>query len=82
MVDQIPKEQRLMHEAIAKSLDGILNPVGPKKIGFVLLTFYFGKMEGGRVNYVSNATREDTIIAMKELLARWEGRYVDEEGQA
>lgn len=38
----------------------------PTTHGFVLLTFDFGKR--GRMNYLSNAKREDMIAAMEELL--------------
>jgi hypothetical protein len=39
---------------------------GKDKIGFVILMFQFG--EGGRMNYLSNARREDIIKALEELL--------------
>jgi hypothetical protein len=43
--------------------------------GFALLVFPFGDDPGGRMNYVSNARREDMLVAMKEFIARNEGRY-------
>jgi hypothetical protein len=78
MTDAIPKEQREKMNALAKALDNIFNgATGPKKTGFVLLTYPFGdNIEGtGRVNYIGNGQREDVIVALKELVARWEGRY-------
>ena len=67
---------------IAAGLDTIFNGVRlpglgspPPRIGFVLLTFEFNKTEDGRVNYISNGERSDMIAAMKEWLARAEGRY-------
>ena len=29
----------------------------------------------GRVNYIGNGKRSDVLVAMKEVVARWEGRY-------
>ncbi len=36
--------------------------------GFALLVFDFG--DKGRMNYISNARREDMIVAMKEFISR------------
>lgn len=70
-----------LHQELAKFIDGALNGVklglAPKKNGFVLLTFEFGKMEGGRINYVSNGRRADIITALKEILGRFEGHDHD-----
>ena len=57
----------------------MLNPGGKKRIGFALLTYNHGEDIAGTggVSYVGNGTREDTLIALKELVARWEGRYVE-----
>lgn len=67
-----------IHRALAKGLDDILNGKGrPRRYGFALFTFEFGKTEGGRVNYVSNADREEMLVAVREWLARAEGRVVD-----
>jgi hypothetical protein len=41
--------------------------------GFAILIFPFGEDPKGRINYISNAKREDIIVAMKELLARFQG---------
>lgn len=66
-----------MMQRIAAAIDeGFNGTTGPKKVGFVLLTAEFGKIEGGRVNYISNAERDDMIAMMKEYIARLEGRYV------
>lgn len=42
--------------------------------GFTLLVFEMDKPEGGRMNYISNARREEMLIAMKEFIAANEGR--------
>lgn len=69
--------------ALAQGLDDALNgPALPglprtKKVAFVLLTANFGQIDNGRVNYISNAERADMIAAVKEWLARIEGRYAE-----
>jgi len=80
--DPITADQRRMMNDLAKGLDEIFNGKGkPKKIGFALLTYNFGEnLEGtGRINYVGNGQRADVLVALKELLARWEGRYSEED---
>ena len=60
----------------AETLDDALNGKGvrPRKNGFVLLVFPFGGPEDARVNYVSNAERSEMLTALKEIVARFEGR--------
>lgn len=73
----IVEEHREMMNALADALNGIFNGgQKPPKIGFVLLTYYFGEnLKGtGRINYISNSKRDDVLVALKELIARWEGR--------
>lgn len=68
---------------LAEGIDETFN--GPKltgiprrpKIGFALFVFEFGRLEHGRVNYISNGDRQDMIAAMKEWIARAEGAYVE-----
>jgi len=60
---------------LAKVLDDALNPE-ERKVGFVLLTYNF-EDGTGRVNYIGNGDRDDVRVALKELLARWEGRLVE-----
>lgn len=61
--------------AMAESLDEVLNgATGPKKNGFVLLVFPFNGPDGQRTNYISNGKREDIIVALKEIVARFEGQ--------
>ena len=73
---------RVFLRKVAEGLDKILN--GEKRghdrtTGFVLLAFPFGVEEGRRVNYVSNASREDMLAALKEIVARFEGRLIETE---
>lgn len=83
MVAPIQGQYREAMNRLAKALDTTLNPVlGERRVGFVLLTAEFGHIEGGRVNYISNADRADMIAMMKEYIARAEGRYVEAGGKA
>ncbi|SDI96541.1 hypothetical protein [Salipiger marinus] len=81
MTDPIQKEYRQAMNGIARWIDQRLNgrrKAGLKpKVGFILLTAEFGKIEGGRVNYISNGEREDMIAMLREYLARVEGRYAE-----
>lgn len=77
----VQEKYRAMLNALAHGIDDVLNPTKPNTVGFALLIFEFGKTEGGRVNYISNATREDMIAAMKEWIARAEGRVIEPEGK-
>tara|TARA_R100000789_G_scaffold81287_1_gene76553 strand:+ start:8047 stop:8274 length:228 start_codon:yes stop_codon:yes gene_type:complete len=66
---------------IAQAIDEAFNGklwVGRKPtVGFILLTAEFGKIDGGRVNYISNGGREDMIAMMRQYLARVEGQYTE-----
>jgi hypothetical protein len=65
----ISERNREIMNKLAKVLDTIL-----QKQGFVLLVFD-KDVSGGRVNYISNCQRDGIVTAMKELIARFEGRY-------
>jgi hypothetical protein len=73
--DHGPVEEkfRVQMQALGKGIDMILNPDGTKTTGFVVLMFELGTK--GRMNYISNADRDDMLTALKELVARFEGRY-------
>lgn len=43
----------------------------------VLLVAPFGAAPDARVNYVSNGKREDIVVMLKEVVARFEGRAHD-----
>ena len=83
MAAPIQKEHHALMNALAHGVDEILN--GPKqpgvkpRIGFVLLVAEFEKMEGGRVNWISNGDRESMLTMCREYLARAEGRYQETE---
>ena len=61
--------ERMNH--LAALLDEFFKPYG-----FALLTF---PMDGakGRVNYISSADRATMLVAMKEFIARNEGRVAE-----
>ncbi len=70
----IRQTERLL-QAMAGRLDKFLNGgEKPLKNGFVLLVFPFDGPEGQRTNYVANCEREDMIVALKEIVARFEGQ--------
>lgn len=68
------------YQGLASGIDQILNgDIRPRKIGFAVFVFEFDKFQGGQVNNVSNADRSTMIAAVKEWLARHEGRVIDAE---
>lgn len=81
MADPIQSQYSHAMNRIARQIDEGLNgrpkPGKRPTVGFVLLTAEFGKIDGGRVNYISNGERADMIAMLREYLARVEGRYVE-----
>jgi len=74
----IDSRYRAQMNEIAQHLDAAFNGnTKPRRIGFALFLFEFGKVEGGRVNYISNAERAEMLTAVREWLARAEGRAHD-----
>lgn len=76
----VQEQYKEVMNGLANGIDDILN--GGKKghdrtVCFVLLLSEFGDIKGGRVNYISNGERDDCISMMKEILARFEGSYID-----
>jgi hypothetical protein len=76
----VEEAYRQKMQAVGQALDDTFNPNNamPKQTGFVLLVFPFGDAQSGRINYLSNGVRQDVVTAMKELLARFEGRHPEE----
>lgn len=69
MIDA-PIEDRhyLTMNALARTLDDVLNgDAVPKTVGFALFVFEFGE-EPTSVNYISNAARESMTIALLHWL--------------
>jgi len=75
-----PIEQQYidMMNAVARAIDEMFNGElkgGARKTGFVLMVFPFGEEVAGRCNYISNgAGRDDVVVLMKEMIARFEGQ--------
>ena len=62
---------------IAGALDAVFNDGAKgaaRQTGFVLLVYPFGQVEG-HCHYISNgAAREDIVVLMREMIARFEGQ--------
>ena len=71
------KAMNRIAQAIDEAFNGKRKAGRKPTVGFILLTAEFGKIDGGRVNYISNGEREDMIAMMREYLARVEGRYTE-----
>lgn len=69
----IKVEQKERMNKVGKILDDYFNPDKTRKWGFALFVFPFGLTPHGRINYLSNASRRDMLIAMKEFIAKHEG---------
>jgi hypothetical protein len=73
----IPEQFRDIMNQTASGLNQIFHPHG-----FALLVFPMDVQEGDkRVSYISNCHRDTMITAMKEFIARNEGKAVDDEKQ-
>lgn|SRR4051812_21926604 len=74
-----PVEAEYYHKmkGITQALDEVFNGGAKgddRQVGFVLMTFPYGNVEG-RCNYMSNgADRKDVVTLMKEMIARFEGQ--------
>lgn len=69
-MDPIEQAHREAMEAIMKALAELF-----PGMGIALMIFDFG--DKGQLNYISNAERADVIAALKEFIARQEGRMPD-----
>lgn len=83
MADPIQPAFRERMNELAAWIDVFFNGLDTDKptIGFTLLIFEFGQADNGRVNYISNAERSDMLKAMKEFIARAEGRLHEPRGR-
>jgi|GEM_PF-1670763 len=67
------KETEEFLKTLAGAVGDILEEAIGERTGFALLIFPFNPQEGkDRVNYISNAKREDMIEALRSTLLRWE----------
>ena len=77
MTDEIQSEARQAMRELAEFIDRAMNgDERPRKFGFILLIAEFGKINDGRVNYISNGNRAEMITMLREYLARVEGRVI------
>lgn len=63
--------------AIMQGLDEVMNgdaKGADRKVGIVLMVYPMGEAEGGRCNYMSNSSREDVVVLMKEMIQRFSGQ--------
>ena len=74
----IQQRYREQMQAVAQGLDEVFNGDArghDREIGFVLLVFPFGDVDGARCNFISNgANRRDVVTLMREMIARFEGQ--------
>ena len=73
------KQTSEVMDVLARVIDEYLNGddrgrITERKIGFGLIVFPFDAPEGARTNWVSNARREDMVVGLKEVVARFEGQ--------
>jgi hypothetical protein len=82
--EPIQEEYEKQMYAVGRAIDEFLNPDGNNKtLGFAILMFKLGEpADGDRMNYLCNSRREDMIAAMKEFIARNEGRYEEKKNPA
>ena len=78
----IEEQHRIKMNAIASVLDDAFNPTGTEGVVFTLFIAESGKMEGGRVNYISNGSRSDMISMVREWLGRVMGGFGGKAGRA
>lgn len=72
-MDPIEQKYHDHMNAVMKALCGLF-----PGSGVALLVFAFG--DAKRMNFISNAERADMIAAMKEFIARNEGRMMEKPG--
>ncbi len=66
----------------AELVNFVFNGTEDPKVGFIVMCFNFGEDDNGRCNYISNASRADVIVLLKEQLARFEGWAEPKPGRA
>ena len=76
-------ETEMTMRLLADATNAILNGIDNKgNNGFVIMVFQAGQSQGGAVNFISNGHRGEVITMLKEFVARQEGRYISEGGNA
>ena len=87
-ITPIQEEHREAMNRLAIALDIYLNgdaqgntQKDERQYGFALLVFDFGNADRARMNWISNGKRVDMLVALKEMVARFEGRMTDNVGR-
>lgn len=78
----IDTQYREMMNQLAGLIDRAFNgeAKGPdRKNGFILILFPFDETTNDepRMNYISNASRDDVVVMLKEQIARFEGQSME-----
>lgn len=73
-----PEEEDAQVVSRMQTLGRIVKRELPEKWGFIVLAFPFGTAEG-RMNYVSNAERDDVVRAMYEFIEATKGHWAQHE---
>jgi hypothetical protein len=82
MSDPIEAAYAARMNKIALQLDREFNvDLDHRQVGFVLLIFPFNEGAGddpnARTSYISNASRAEVAVLLREMAARLEGRMID-----
>jgi hypothetical protein len=74
-------DPRAYLNSLANMICYVLNGKSPEpaQVGFALFVFPLGQAEGGYIDYLSNADRTDMMLALREFLAKQEGRTITTE---
>jgi hypothetical protein len=74
----VQEEYHAKMSAVAAAIDHFFNDGAKgddRKIGYCLMVFPIGDDMTGRCNYMSNGiSREDIVVLMKEMIARFQGQ--------
>lgn len=68
------KSTAFFMQTLAGMVDETMKELSPDKLGFALFVFPLNMPQGARTNYVGNCNREDILVALKEIVSRWEGQ--------
>lgn len=78
MKKKVSHEELAAMKAIMSAVDDFLNPQERRAVGFALIMWPYEEGPSElTVNYLSTCRRQDMIVALKSLIARWEGRLVE-----
>lgn len=64
----IPEDLVEVMKDLGRMVAGAIDDEAGRPMGFMLMVFDFG--EGGTTSYISNAKREDIILALEEFITK------------